>query len=118
MQTKESKEKKYSFETIESYGPDDDHCHYSGLPSPLAYGKDPVDYDGIGNQGRTIKVEQKNNIIMEKIQKYYPLGLAFISFIFSVTLWFSGYKDEGVFVGVWVPSILSLGNFMNSINKK
>ena len=118
MQTKESKEKKYSFETIESYGPDDDHCHYSGLPSPLAYGKDPVDYDGIGNQGRTIKVEQKSNIIMEKIQKYYPIGLAFISFIFSVTLWFSGYKDEGVFVGVWVPSILSLGNFMNSINKK
>ena len=127
MQTKESKEKKkYSFETLESYGPDDTHCHYSGLPSPSAYaldppdqyGKDPVDYDGIGDQGRTIKVEQQSNIVMEKIQKYYPIGLAFISFIFSVTLWFSGYKDEGVFVGVWVPSILSLGNFMNSINKK
>jgi len=115
MQTKETKEKtKYSFETIESYGPDN-HCHYSGLPSPSAY--ENIDYDGIGDQGRTIKVEQKKDKIMETIQKYYPIGLAFISFVFSVTLWFSGYKDEGVFVGVWVPSILSLGNFINSIKK-
>jgi len=34
---------------------------------------------------------------------------AFISFLFSVYLWFSGQKQEGVFVGLWVPSILSLG---------
>jgi hypothetical protein len=31
------------------------------------------------------------------------------SFLFSVYLWFSGSKDEGVFVGLWVPSILSFG---------
>lgn len=34
---------------------------------------------------------------------------AFISFLFSVYLWFSGQKQEGAFVGLWVPSILSLG---------
>jgi hypothetical protein len=34
---------------------------------------------------------------------------AFISFLFSVTLWFFVDKDTGVFVGLWVPSILSLG---------
>jgi len=34
---------------------------------------------------------------------------ALISFLFSVYLWFSGQKDEGVFVGLWFPSILSLG---------
>lgn len=34
---------------------------------------------------------------------------AFISFVFSVTLWFSGDRDRGLFVGIWVPSILSLG---------
>ena len=45
------------------------------------------------------------------------LAAAFISFLLSVTLWFSGYKDEGLFVGVWVPSILSLGNFINSVKK-
>ena len=108
---------KYHFETIESYPATDTHCHYSGLPSPQAYANESVDYDGIGDQGRTIKVEQKRNKIMETIQKYYPIGLAFISFVFSVTLWFSGYKDEGLFVGVWVPSILSLGNFINSVKK-
>ena len=31
------------------------------------------------------------------------------SFLFSVYLWFSGSKDEGLFVGIWVPSILSFG---------
>jgi hypothetical protein len=32
---------------------------------------------------------------------------AFLSFVFSVYLWFSGLRDEGMFVGIWVPSILS-----------
>lgn len=31
------------------------------------------------------------------------------SFLFSVYLWFSGQREEGLFVGIWVPSILSLG---------
>lgn len=37
---------------------------------------------------------------------------AFISFLFSVTLWFFVDKDIGVFVGLWVPSILSLGTLL------
>lgn len=37
---------------------------------------------------------------------------AFVSFVFSVSLWFSGYRDEGVFVGIWVPSILALGIYI------
>ena len=40
---------------------------------------------------------------------YFILAAAFISFLFSVSLWFGGYRDEGMFVGIWVPSILSLG---------
>lgn len=40
--------------------------------------------------------------------KYYPIILAFISFLFSVFLWFSGDKLAGIFVGIWVPSILAL----------
>tara|TARA_B100001248_G_scaffold238385_1_gene202972 strand:- start:205 stop:402 length:198 start_codon:yes stop_codon:yes gene_type:complete len=39
---------------------------------------------------------------------YYPVILAFISFLYSVALWFNGFKLEGIFVGLWVPSILSL----------
>ena len=37
---------------------------------------------------------------------YYPVILAFVSFLYSVTLWFTGNKLEGIFVGIWVPSIL------------
>jgi hypothetical protein len=37
---------------------------------------------------------------------------AALSFLLSVYLWFTGYKDEGVFVGLWVPTILSLGAFV------
>jgi hypothetical protein len=38
--------------------------------------------------------------------QYYPIILAFISFLYSVSLWFTGNKLEGIFVGIWVPSIL------------
>jgi len=51
--------------------------------------------------------------------------LAFLSFVYSVTLWFSGNKLEGIFVGIWVPSILSAsvalrqrrGDYRNQKNK-
>ncbi|MGK0434491.1 MAG: hypothetical protein ACJA0V_003648 [Planctomycetota bacterium] len=42
---------------------------------------------------------------------------AFASFLFSVSLWFYGMRDEGMFVGLWVPSILGLGNLMLSSRK-
>jgi len=31
------------------------------------------------------------------------------SFVLSVSLWFAGNELQGIFVGLWVPSILSLG---------
>jgi hypothetical protein len=34
---------------------------------------------------------------------------AFVSFVLSVVVWFGGHHQEGIFVGLWVPSILSLG---------
>jgi len=34
---------------------------------------------------------------------------AFVSFVLSVSLWFTGHRDQGIFVGLWVPSILALG---------
>ena len=37
------------------------------------------------------------------------LFAAFVSFVISVVLWFGGHHDQGIFVGLWVPSILSLG---------
>lgn len=35
---------------------------------------------------------------------------AFVSFVLSVSLWFSGNHEQGIFVGLWVPSILALGS--------
>jgi hypothetical protein len=38
------------------------------------------------------------------------LVAAFLSFVLSVTLWFTGSREQGLFVGLWVPSILSFGS--------
>lgn len=50
-----------------------------------------------------------------KSQNYF-LFAAFVSFVFSVSLWFAGDSDlnrqQALFVGLWVPSILSLGNLV------
>ena len=40
------------------------------------------------------------------------LSAAAISFVLSVSLWFLGHKLQGIFVGLWVPSILSLGSIV------
>ncbi|MBI2635185.1 MAG: hypothetical protein HYW79_01420 [Parcubacteria group bacterium] len=37
------------------------------------------------------------------------IGAASIAFLLAVYLWFTGQKDAGIFVGLWVPSILALG---------
>ena len=37
------------------------------------------------------------------------LSAAFVSFLLSVYLWFFVNRDYALFVGLWVPSILSLG---------
>ena len=34
---------------------------------------------------------------------------ALVSFALSVGLWFGGNEQQGIFVGLWVPSILSFG---------
>ena len=37
---------------------------------------------------------------------------AFISFVLSVSLWFTGNHEQGIFVGLWVPSILALAGLV------
>jgi hypothetical protein len=46
------------------------------------------------------------------------LSAAFLSFLLSVSLWFGALgarnPDAAVFVGIWVPSILALGNYVKT----
>ena len=46
---------------------------------------------------------------------------AFFSFLFSIALWFgvgmNANKEAGVFVGLWVPSILSVGVYFRLATK-
>ena len=46
------------------------------------------------------------------------LAAAFASLALSVALWFSGARDEGVFVGLWVPAIHSLGTLVLTGEKR
>ena len=41
--------------------------------------------------------------------KSLALAAAAVSFVLSISLWFTGHELQGIFVGLWVPSILSLG---------
>lgn len=43
-----------------------------------------------------------------KIKLLFLLA-SFISLTLSVSLYFGGHEQQGIFVGIWVPSILSLG---------
>ena len=46
------------------------------------------------------------------------LGAAFVSFLFSISLWFgllgAANRDAGIFVGLWVPSIIAVGNYFKT----
>ena len=42
------------------------------------------------------------------------LTAAGLSFLASVGLWFLADRESGLFVGLWVPSILSLGALLAS----
>jgi hypothetical protein len=53
--------------------------------------------------GRTAQASRARGLI---------LLAAMISFVLSVSLWFLGNENEGLFVGIWVPSIISLGAFL------
>ncbi len=41
---------------------------------------------------------------------------SFLSLIFSEILYFQGQKEDGTFIGIWVPSILAFGIYLKLIN--
>ena len=43
---------------------------------------------------------------MSFLEKYYPIVLAFLSFFYSIYLWFTGNQLEGIYVGLSPITIL------------
>ena len=52
------------------------------------------------------KVEMKKNKIVNFIQVYYPVLLAFICLIYSVSLGLFGYTEEAQYSAHWPATIL------------
>jgi hypothetical protein len=46
------------------------------------------------------------------LSKLLLFTAAGLSFLLSVFLFFSGDRERGIFVGLWVPSILSAGTLL------
>ncbi len=43
---------------------------------------------------------------------YPAIAAALLALATSICLWFSGQREEGLFVGLWVPSILAFAVYM------
>ena len=50
-----------------------------------------------------------------KIPDIIMLFLALSSLIVAETLWFQGAKQDALFIGLWVPSILGFGAYLKLI---
>lgn len=46
---------------------------------------------------------------MFKLSDFFILLAVAVSFAVSGYLWFNGYREQGIFTALWVPSILAFG---------
>ena len=73
------------------------------------------------------------NLYLMKYKKYYKkytmfknftitdkllFIAAFLSLVFSETLYFKGETIAAIFLGIWVPSILAFGIYLKLLNNK
>jgi hypothetical protein len=56
------------------------------------------------SEGRSVNTRESAGVTLFLIA-------AVASFLLSIALWFTDNRDEAVFVGLWVPSILAAGGF-------
>lgn len=81
---------------------------------------------GIGAISAKIREEAEVNLKKlrpESVLKGSLLLAAFVSFVISVSLYFGAGAEipkrlNGIYVGIWVPSILSLGSFILAGTKR
>ena len=70
----------------------------SNHDNPTAYSRNP-----------SVALEQSASLPLVSRPKAFYLLAATVSFLLSVGLFFTGDHERGIFVGIWVPSILSAG---------
>lgn len=46
---------------------------------------------------------------MFKLSDFFILLAVLVSFAVSGYLWYNGYREQGIFTAIWVPSILAFG---------
>jgi hypothetical protein len=66
---------------------DELYCHYSDLPSPMAYKNTCTDYDSMGNHGRFPNSKVKKSYMKRFIQK--------------ILLWWSFKKPKKINKSIW-----------------
>ena len=60
----------------------------------------------------TEKLRAKKNMKLVWLAKSFILLASFLSMLFSIYLFYSNDTQRGIFVGLWVPSILSAGSLL------
>ncbi|MEQ9035041.1 hypothetical protein [Gracilimonas sp.] len=50
-----------------------------------------------------------------KLSDVFILGSAFLSMLLSIYLWYTTNPEAGIFVGLWVPSLLGFGIYIKNI---
>lgn len=60
----------------------------------------------------TSTVRPRSVLAVLGASKVLFFAAAGLSFLLSIWLWFSGDRERGLFVGLWVPSILSAGGLL------
>lgn len=53
-----------------------------------------------------------------KLGDYSVMAAALVSLATSIYLWFGGQREEGLFVGLWVPSILGFATYVKLITAR
>jgi uncharacterized membrane protein YvlD (DUF360 family) len=46
---------------------------------------------------------------MFRLSDFFILLAVVVSFALSAYLWFNGFREQGIFTAIWVPSILAFG---------
>jgi len=62
---------------------------------------------------RAAELEASPRLSEAALSKLLIFTAAGLSFALSVFLFFSGDRERGIFVGLWVPSILSAGTLLH-----